>query len=358
MRWNFIINDENPIWWYLGRIVQIRIRESKILKTVLELYDLEIHQKKAGPDYHRLTTMVKKSIEQDSRNKNFGARNGNYERNAVVKNQRTKQRGQRILGDCWQWETNGQWKETMAVSVTISINVQKWHSRIRLRIVSCSRMKENHREPEVPEDRVPVVEFLDGHGRITSKELAPIHSVKSGTLQSACSTSPRVVADLAKSARMHIVRLMNNLVKGPIRMMTKVQLPCWRKYELHDRTGQIVVDRDTRHESNHGPVGRRSSNARQLGCVFQDMEPPKLTSILRKAQTCRNQSNVWNSRKLLHVTIKFETKIHRLEWFAQVILISVAPTLQNLRNGLGRRKIDKSKVPAKQRGSWPKVCEK
>ena len=29
-------------------------------------------------------------------------------RNAVVKNQRTKQRAQRILGDCWQWESNGQ----------------------------------------------------------------------------------------------------------------------------------------------------------------------------------------------------------------------------------------------------------
>ena len=52
--------------------------------------------------------MVKRSIEQDIRNKNFGARNGNYERNAVVKNHETKQRGQRILGDCWQWEANGQ----------------------------------------------------------------------------------------------------------------------------------------------------------------------------------------------------------------------------------------------------------
>ena len=40
--------------------------------------------------------------------KKFGARNGNYERNAVVKNPRTKQRGQRILGGCWQWKTNGQ----------------------------------------------------------------------------------------------------------------------------------------------------------------------------------------------------------------------------------------------------------
>ena len=52
--------------------------------------------------------MVKRSIEQDIRNKNFGARNGNYERNAVVKNPRAKQREQRILGDCWQWEANGQ----------------------------------------------------------------------------------------------------------------------------------------------------------------------------------------------------------------------------------------------------------
>ena len=52
--------------------------------------------------------MVKTSIDQDLRNRNFAARNGNYEKNAVVKNQGTKQRGQRILGDCWQLEANGQ----------------------------------------------------------------------------------------------------------------------------------------------------------------------------------------------------------------------------------------------------------
>ena len=91
----------------LEGLYKLRIRGSEKLKTVLELYDLETHQKNIGPDYHRLKTMVKRSIEQDLRNKNFGARNGNYERNAVVKNQGTKQRGQRILGDCWQWESNG-----------------------------------------------------------------------------------------------------------------------------------------------------------------------------------------------------------------------------------------------------------
>ena len=69
---------------------------------------MEIHQKKAGPDCHRLKTMVKRSIEQNLRIKNFEARNRNNETNAVVKNQGTKQREQRTLGDCWQWKGNGQ----------------------------------------------------------------------------------------------------------------------------------------------------------------------------------------------------------------------------------------------------------
>ena len=88
----------------LEGLYKLRIRESK---TLLELYNMEIHQKKLGPDYHRLKTMVKR-IEQNLRMMNFCARNRNYERNAVVKNQGTKQRVQRILGDCWQWESNGQ----------------------------------------------------------------------------------------------------------------------------------------------------------------------------------------------------------------------------------------------------------
>ena len=49
----------------LEGLYKLRIQESEKLKTVLELYDLEIHQKKAGPDYHRLKTMVKRNIERD-----------------------------------------------------------------------------------------------------------------------------------------------------------------------------------------------------------------------------------------------------------------------------------------------------
>ena len=112
-------------------------------------------------------------------------------------------------------------KETIVVSATISISVEKLHHQFRLRILSCSRMSENHREPEVPEEKVLVAERLDGLARRTSKELAITHFVESG--QNACSTRPRVVVGLVKSAHTHIVRLMNSRLKGLKRMMAKVQ---------------------------------------------------------------------------------------------------------------------------------------
>ena len=149
--WNFIINDENSINNLEG-LCKFRIRESEKLKTVLELYDLEMHQKKDGFDDHKLLTMVKRSIEQ---NKNFGARNGNYERNALVKNPGDKTAWYKefleIVGN--GSPTGSAPKEIIVISVTMSMNVQKWHSRIRLRILSCGRMREMRREPEVPESQ-------------------------------------------------------------------------------------------------------------------------------------------------------------------------------------------------------------
>ena len=104
-------------------------------------------------------------------------------------------------------------------------------------------MSENHRQPEVPEE-VPVVERLDVLARITSKELAITHFVKNGTLQNACSTRPRVVADLRKSARMHIVRLMNNLVKRSKKNDDKSAVAMLKKYHMHHRTvTKVTIER-------------------------------------------------------------------------------------------------------------------
>ena len=154
-------------------------------------------------------------------------------------------------------------------------------------------MSENHREPEVPEEEVPVVECLDGLARITSKELAITHFVKSGTLQNACSTRPRVVVGLVKIAHSHIVRLMNsrqkrskkNDDKSAVALLKKGD---WQEREpvtdqCHDRPGKPGKRSDRKLGQKSSK--RRSSDARQLGCVFQDMTPPK--SILRKCTDMR-----------------------------------------------------------------------
>ena len=224
-----ILSDE-----IFERLYKFRIRESEKLRTVLELYNMEIHQKKAGPDYHRLKTMVQRSIEHNLRMKNFEATNGNYETSAVVKNQGTIQRGQFFLEIVGNGKPTGSvLKETIAVSDTIWISVQNRHSRIPLRDLLRDRMRKMHREPEVPEAEAQVGKWLDCRARITSKELAPLHSVKNDILQNACSASPKMDAGLVKSALMHIARLTHSLAKGPNRMMTKA---LWLFFfsKLHD----------------------------------------------------------------------------------------------------------------------------
>ena len=100
-----------------------------------------------------------------------------------------------------------------------------------------------------------------------------------------------MVVGLVKSAHTHTVRLMNSRLKCPKRIMTKSAEVMLMKGDWHESVQELVInyghDRSGRpgkkrdHELERGCIGRRSSNARQLGCVFQDMEPPK--SILRKS---------------------------------------------------------------------------
>ena len=280
----------------LEGLYKLRIRESEKLKTVLELYDLEIHQKKLGPDYHRLKTMVKRSIEQEIKNKNFGSRNGNYERNAVVKNPGTKQRVQRILGDCWQWETNGQCSRGDNCSFRYDVNKRAKMTQPNPSPNSFMQQNERYasrtrsprgKSPSGRMSRWPCEDYLKGTCTNSfSTKWHPLecffYKTKSGCrFGEKCSYAHRQ-ADEQPSKK-----CKKNNDKSAVAML--------RKYELHDRTEQPVVNhdqsherpgrpnvkRDTYHELKRGPTGRRTSNARQLGCVFQDMKPPK--SILRKS---------------------------------------------------------------------------
>ena len=95
----------------------------------------------------------------------------------------------------------------------------------------------------------------------------------------------------------------------------------------HDRSGQRGKKRD--HVLKRRSSQRRSSNAQELGCVFQDMTPPKSSSILRKSSDIRKPIRCVKFTKPLYVTLKFETKILRSDTFAQVNLISAAPKIEH-----------------------------
>ena len=89
---NFIVFDEKSRTMTSWKgLYKLRIRESEKFKTVLELYDLEIHQKKLGPENHRLKNYGEEKNRAGSSKEEFlGPQVEILKRNAVVKNQGTK----------------------------------------------------------------------------------------------------------------------------------------------------------------------------------------------------------------------------------------------------------------------------
>ena len=74
-------------------------------------------------------------------------------------------------------------------------------------------MRKMHREPEVLEAEAQVEECLDCRARITSNQLAPLHSVKNGIIRSDCSASPTMDANLVISALTHTAKQLSKTSK-------------------------------------------------------------------------------------------------------------------------------------------------
>ena len=225
-------------------------------------------------------------------------------------------------------------------------------------------MSEHHREPEVPEEKVPVVECLDGLARITSKELAITHFVEHGTLQNACSTRPRVVVGLVKSAQYAHRQVDEQPTKRSIRnddksAVTMLKKGNWQEREpvtdeCHDRPGKPGKRSDKKLGQNSSK--RRSSDARQLGCVFQDMTPPK--SLLRKCTDMpkRIQRVIFTKAIARHTKIRDQNP--SLGYICPGEPHQRSPNAPTFEDSVsGGDGGGKSKEPAKQRGSWPKVFQ-
>ena len=145
--------------------------------------------------------------------------------------------------------------------------------------------------------------WLDCSARITSKELAQLHSVKNGIPRSACSTSQKMDVNLGIS-----------VFTG-------------------DRIAVAIL-----------------KNTRQLGCVFQDMEPPKSSSILRKSSSILKPIRCVQFTKavLRHANIRDQKPSLGVNCPGD--LHQRNPMPQNLRIGLKKRRSGKSDMPVKPRG--------
>ena len=244
----------------LEGLYKLRIRESEKLKTILELYDLETHQKKLEPDYHRLKTMVKRSIEQEIRNKNFGSRNGNFEKNAVVKNQGTKQREQRTLGDCWQWNANGQ----------------------------CSKG-----------DKCSFRHDINKRAKSTQPNPSPRYSTGQNGKNASRTRSPRGKSPNGRMSQLPCKDYLKGTCTNPFCEKWHPSECLFCKSENGCRFGEKcsyahrqVEEQPSKRFKKNGDKSAvamltRKESTRQLGCVFQDMEPPKSSSILRKSSNIR-----------------------------------------------------------------------
>ena len=223
---------------------------------------------------------------------------------SVVKNPGTKQRVQRILWDCWQWESNEQCsrgdncsfrndnhkraKMTPSNPSPISFMQQSERNASRTR-------SPRGKSPSGRMSRWPCKDYLKGTctNPFCEKWHPPeclFYKTKSGCrFREKCSYAHRQVDEQPSK------RFKNNDDKSAVAMLKKndlhesIRQPVVKRDRSYERPGRPVLKRDTRHELKHGPVGCRSSNTRQLGCVFQDMKPPEVianfTKELRHAET-------------------------------------------------------------------------
>ena len=244
---NSIVNDENPIWWHLGRIVQIQ--NTRVWETDLIITDWRQWWKEASSRIYEL--------------RNFEARNGNYERNAVIKNQGTKQREQRSLGDCWQWKANGQCckGEKQPNPSPSSSTRQNERNASRTRSLG-------GRSPGVKMARLPCKDYLKG----------------------TCTNS--------LCEKWH----------PPECLFYKSENGC--------RFGEKCSYAHRQFEEQPGKRSKKNCDrsavamlkiTRQLGCVLQDMEPPKSSSISRKSS---------NRRKPIRF-VKFTKAVVRHVWHSR-----------------------------------------
>ena len=105
MGWSSTVDVKNSLRWYLGKSVQI---ENTWVRATLNR--LRIVRHGDSSEYigsQKLKTMVKRSIDQKLRLRNFDARHGKIETGAVVNSRKGILGVEGGKGVCYQWKEKG-----------------------------------------------------------------------------------------------------------------------------------------------------------------------------------------------------------------------------------------------------------
>ena len=178
----------------------------------------------------------------------------------MVKNQGTKQRGQRILGGCWQCEANGQCSKGDNCSFRHDVNKRAKMTQPNPSPNSFMQQSERNasrtrsprgKSPSGRMSRWPCKDYLKGTctNSFCEKWHLPeclFYKTKSGCrFGEKCSYAHRQVDERPSK------RSKKNDDKSAIAML--------KKYDLHDRTGQLVVNHDKSHDRTWQHVVKRDS---------------------------------------------------------------------------------------------------
>ena len=174
----------------------------------------------------------------------------------MVKNHGVKQREQKSLGDSWQWKTNGQCSQGDNCSFRHDMNKRaNRHSRILLR------------------------DLLRGRMREASRTRSPIGKSPSGRMfRLPCKDHLKGNCTTPFCKKWH----------PPECLFYKTEKGCKLGDKCSYAHRQVGEQPGKRFENNGGNSAvAMLKNTRQLVCVFQDMELPKSSSILRKRSNRR-----------------------------------------------------------------------
>ena len=200
--------------------------------------------------------MVKRSIEQDLRNRNFGAETEIMKETQWLRI-RGQQRGQRTLGDCKQWEANGQCSKGDNCSFRHDLNKR-------------AKLTQSNPSPS---------SFMQQNERNASRTRSPRGRSPSGRMSRLpCKDYLKGTCTNAFCEKWH----------PPECLFYKSENGC-RFGEKCSHAHRQVDEQPSKRSKKNGDKSAVAmlKSTRQLGCVCQDMEPPKSSSILRKCSNIR-----------------------------------------------------------------------